>query len=190
MKQRVTRELFDYWDALRRDRVAPARADIDPAAIRTCLPDIFILTFDPDAGHPFRIAGTAICTMFGRELAGIPFAWLWPDDSRDLMHELVQQVAEGCGGMIATGWGCNAEEEESVPFEMMLLPLTCADGPCRLIGSLTSTTTPYWLGVRSLRTLRLESWRPARSGTACSKAGLSAHDGKSRRFRFSRNYQG
>ena len=68
MKHAATRALYAYWDRCRGDRAAPDRADIEPGAIRHVLGDTFIVTFDAKAGHPFRLAGTRICALFGGEL--------------------------------------------------------------------------------------------------------------------------
>src|SRR3979411_214660 len=51
-------------------RRAPERGDIEPGAIRNVLGDSFIIAYDPEADHPFRLAGTRVCALFGRELKG------------------------------------------------------------------------------------------------------------------------
>ena len=43
MKHPSNRELFDYWNERRGERLAPERADIEPAAIRHVLGDTFVL---------------------------------------------------------------------------------------------------------------------------------------------------
>src|SRR5437588_12839090 len=68
MKQASSRELFGYWAARRGTRTAPERGEIEPSAIRRALGDVFILEFDRGLGHPFRLAGTRVCALFGREL--------------------------------------------------------------------------------------------------------------------------
>jgi hypothetical protein len=69
MKHSSIRELFDYWNERRGRRAAPERGDIEPGDIRGVLADTFILAFDAPASHPFRIAGTRVCALFGREPA-------------------------------------------------------------------------------------------------------------------------
>jgi hypothetical protein len=73
MKHSSIRELFDYWNERRGRRAAPERGDIEPGDIRGVLADTFILAFDAPASHPFRIAGTRVCALFGRELKGEAF---------------------------------------------------------------------------------------------------------------------
>ena len=77
MKHASTREVFDYWNERRGERVAPERYDIDPGAIRRALGDTFILSFDPKAGPQFRLAGTRLCALLCRELKGEAFLNLW-----------------------------------------------------------------------------------------------------------------
>ena len=93
MKHPSSRELFEYWNERRGRRCAPDRADIEPGAIRRVLADTFILTFDAEAGHPFRIAGTRVCAAFGRELKSEPFVGLWAPQSTALVRDLLAVVA-------------------------------------------------------------------------------------------------
>lgn len=158
--QRVTRELFDYWSALRGARPMPDREDVDPGAIRRCLAHTFVLGFDPERGHPFRIAGTAICTLFGSELTGLPFARLWMTGDGPALAELVRTVADHGAAAVAGATGRNAEND-AVELEMILLPLSGAGGESRLLGALAAAQTPYWLGVRPLQPLHLGPSRHA-----------------------------
>src|SRR6188474_1899724 len=68
MKHPSNRELFDYWNERRGERLAPERADIEPSAIRHILGDTFVLEVSGIESHLFRIAGTRLCALFGREL--------------------------------------------------------------------------------------------------------------------------
>src|SRR5205807_6530417 len=77
MKTAPTRKMYAYWNARRGSRLAPERGDIEPGAIREILSDSFIVSFDDTADHPFRLAGTRVCTLFGHELKGEPFVQLW-----------------------------------------------------------------------------------------------------------------
>jgi hypothetical protein len=68
---REQRELFDYWRACARTNSMPARADITPAAIPSLLPGVSIL----DVGKKpeeiiYRLAGTRLRDIFGREVTG------------------------------------------------------------------------------------------------------------------------
>lgn len=194
MKQRVTCALFDYWDRLRGTRTAPDRSDLDPGAIRGCLAHTFVLAFDPERGHPFRIAGTLVCAMFGSELTRTAFDRLWIENERSLVRELVHTVTKDSDGVVAgvTGRNSNAETAE---LEMMLLPLTSTDGgEDRLLGSFAVASAPYWLGTRALRSLSVGELRytnaagAAKSGAPLRRQGFVFYPAAPRRI--SRNFHG
>jgi hypothetical protein len=174
MQQRVTRELLGYWSALRGIRAMPDRADLDPGAIRTCLSDAFVLAFDPERGHPFRIAGTAVCAMFGRELVRTPFDRLWFPDDRDSLAGLVRDLADNAQALVA-GVTAHNGDGEAAELELILLPLTCADGAGRILGALPAVSAPYWLGTRPLQALHLGALRHANAdNTVVSVQGRSS----------------
>ena len=68
MKHPSNRELFEYWNERRGTRLAPERADIEPGAIRHVLGDTFVIEVHGDESQAFRLAGTRLCALFGREL--------------------------------------------------------------------------------------------------------------------------
>ena len=77
MKHPSTREFFAYWDRKRGDARAPDRSDIEPGAVRELLGDTFVLSYDSGAGYPFRVAGTRVCAMLGRDLKNVSFSGLF-----------------------------------------------------------------------------------------------------------------
>ena len=88
MKHPSSREFFAYWDAQRGDARAPDRSEIEPGAVRELLGDIFVLSYDNDAGYPFRVAGTRVCALLGRDLKDMSFSALFAPDEppRDRGH--------------------------------------------------------------------------------------------------------
>jgi hypothetical protein len=82
MKHPSNRELFNYWNERRGERLAPERADIEPAAIRHVLGDTFVTEMSGSENHLFRIAGTRLCALFGRELKAESFLKLWSRTAR------------------------------------------------------------------------------------------------------------
>ena len=74
MKHAASRELYAYWDERRGTtpgaRSAP-RSSPAPSAMCSATPSSSAL--DVGAGHPFRLAGTRVCALFGRELKGEAF---------------------------------------------------------------------------------------------------------------------
>ena len=80
MKHPSTRAVFEYWNKKRGSRPAPERADIDPTEIRHALSDTFMLAADFVDQLRFRLAGTRVCALFGREIKGEAFAALWSEE--------------------------------------------------------------------------------------------------------------
>jgi hypothetical protein len=159
MKQASSRELFGYWSARRGKRAAPERGEIEPSAIRRALGDVFILEFDRRAGHPFRLAGTRVCALFGRELKNEPFLDLWDDETRVQVAQLLSVVADEVSGIVASVKGRTGEGWPQ-DLELVLLPLAQrGDTHARMIGALTPFNAPFWLGVSRLGALTLGNMR-------------------------------
>lgn len=159
MKHPSNRELFDYWNERRGERLAPERADIEPSAIRKVLGDTFVL--DAGGSHLFRIAGTRLCALFGRELKGESFLQLWQRTGQTAMRELVAVVAEEKAGVVASVTGTTSDETLApVNLELMLLPLAYQSrGEARVMGSLAPLAVPYWLGAKAIGPLTLGMFR-------------------------------
>jgi hypothetical protein len=155
MKHPSTRAVFDYWNEKRGSRPAPERGDIDPGAIRHALGDTFMLAADFVDQLRFRLSGTRVCALFGREMKGEEFQALWNETSRAQIENLLTVVNEETIGAVAgvTGY---AEDGASVDLEFLLLPLAhIGHARVRALGVLTPLVAPYWLGEKPLATLEL-----------------------------------
>jgi hypothetical protein len=62
-------DLYAYWEAKRRARSMPARADIDPADILWLLPYLMIIERAADRFR-YRLAGTAVAVALGQDPTG------------------------------------------------------------------------------------------------------------------------
>jgi hypothetical protein len=159
MKTAPARKMFAYWNQRRGSRLAPERGDIEPGAIREILGDSFIASFDAAADHPFRLAGTRVCALFGHELKGKPFGQLWDLASRNAVRTLAAAVAEDGGAAIA-GVGARTAQGSHTDLELLLLPLYHRGNlRLRLLGVLTPLTVPYWLGAEQVVSLTLGAVR-------------------------------
>ena len=159
MKHSSTRELYAYWNTLRSDRPAPHRADIDPAAIRHSLSDIFILAADAVEEQSFRLAGTRVCALFARELKGESFASLWSEKSKDHLRLLLENVTRDNAAIVAGVIGRN-NQGNPLGLELLLLPLMHqGHARVRAIGVLAATDLPFWIGARPLKDLALDTVR-------------------------------
>jgi hypothetical protein len=151
--------LFDHWNQVRGESFAPARSDIDPGAIRHALGDTFMLATDFIDGVRFRLAGTRICALFGREMKGENFNDLWAEASRAQMADILAAVVDDANGVVAGITG-HVEKGCETELELLLLP-TSRDGrtgTCAL-GILAPLVPPYWLGEKSIAELELNTLR-------------------------------
>jgi hypothetical protein len=154
MKHPSSREFFAYWDEKRGGARAPDRSEIEPGAVRELLADIFVLSYDLAAGHPFRVAGTRVSALLGCDLKDRSFSALFAD-SRCEIEEIIDVVAEE---MLAAVAGITATAQDGSPahLELLLLPFNArAHTPL----SLTGLLAPFENGHSLLRDFKLTSWR-------------------------------
>jgi hypothetical protein len=155
MKHPSSREFFAYWDGKRGDARAPDRSDIEPSAVRELLGDIFVLSYDSDAGYPFRVAGTRVCALLGRDLKDQSFSGLFTAESRDEIEDVIGYVAEEMLAAVA-GITATSENGSVAHLELLLLPF-CARAHAPI--SLTGLLAPFEGNLTTLRDFRLTSWR-------------------------------
>jgi len=160
MKHAASRELYAYWEQQRGQRQAPERADIEPGAIRGALSDTFILELTDAGDSPsFRLAGTRVCALFGRELKGESFIDLWALADRGTIADLLTISADESVGTVA-GVTAHTTSGETVELELLLLPLGMRRPRlARTIGVLAALKSPVWLGTRPISALTLGSRR-------------------------------
>lgn len=153
MKHTSTREVFEYWDKRRGNRIAPERGDIEPGPIRRALGDTFILARDARGNHHFRLAGTRMCALFCREMKGATFNELWAPEEQRAMREQIAAVSDESAGLVAGVSGRN-KDGARIDLEMLLLPLIHPDrSQSRLLGVLVPMIAPYWLGTSPVENL-------------------------------------
>jgi hypothetical protein len=154
MKHPSSREFFAYWDGKRGPARAPDRSEIEPGAVRELLGDIFVLSYDPAAGYPFRVAGTRVCALLGCDQKGSSFSALFKPESRREIEDIIGIVAEEMLAAVA-GITATAEDGSRVHLELLLLPFNNrAHAPL----SLTGLLAPFG-GPGAVRDFELTSWR-------------------------------
>src|SRR5271154_1192704 len=120
MKHPSNQQFFAYWDQKRGEARAPERGDFDPEAVRELLGDIFVLGCDTPGRYPFRVAGTRLCALLGRDLKDRSFSELFAPEARREIEDIVAAVTED---MLAAIVGITATSAKGpVPLEVLLLP--------------------------------------------------------------------
>jgi hypothetical protein len=134
MRNERSKEIFSYWDSLRLGEAVPTRTQINPAALRHRLSDLFIL--DQEGGSlKFRLAGTRICDLFDRELRANPFEVIWDAHSRAVANRAASLALRTERPVVMD---LSIAGASSYPaFEALLLPLRSPQGRAdRLLASL------------------------------------------------------
>jgi len=153
MQLTITKALHAYWSDIKGDRAMPTRADLKPGPISTLLPDLFLLDWSASQDLArFRLAGTRVCAMVGRELAGQNFLSLYGEDQQD---DLAEQVSEmfRTGRPLYLDLAGDRDHEVPLRFELLLLPLTGDDGRVtRAVGSLAPENSSAWQMLQPVRT--------------------------------------
>lgn len=136
MQHKTTETVFNYFNALRAERSAPLRSEIDPAALKTVLPDIFILEKKRDGVVRFRLAGTRICAILGRELRERAFTEIW-DEAVGHRMRLAADAVLASRSALEIAVTAFDDEGNATPLEMLMLPLFSNEEHCdRIFGSL------------------------------------------------------
>jgi hypothetical protein len=152
MKQKTNQILFDYWNEVRGDRMAPRRFEIEPARIAAILPETFILERLDSESFMYRLAGTKLCEQFGVEFRGTNFLDGWGNDDHALLSQHLVNVCTQ-GGVLAFDLETGPVEQRGrkVQFEVVMLPLMHTGSVVtRLVGAMSAINPPAWVGSERL----------------------------------------
>lgn len=127
---RAHEELFAYWNSLRRGLGLPARRDVDPGHLKRHLPTVSLVDVvrgeSPD--YRFRLAGTALYNVYGREVTGRGMAEVYGSSVDYWRTELTKVVEERrpMVGVHNLGWR-GAPHLSLIWLRMPLAPSPYAD---------------------------------------------------------------
>lgn len=155
MKHPSSRAYFAYWDGKRGYERAPDRSAIEPGEVRELLGDIFVLSYDVNTGFPFRVAGTRVCALFGRDLKDTSFLSLFADESRREIEDIATIVAEESLGALAGVTACMPSGSRA-HFELLLLPFNAR---AHMPVSMTGLLAPFETCLGLVGELALTSYR-------------------------------
>ena len=144
---------------------------MDPAAIRGCLADTFMLEIDRALTYPFRLCGTRLAALFTQDPKGRGFLDYWDRASARDMADLVACVHDEAT-IIVAGVRAGGFAAAPIDYELLMLPLRHQGKThARVMGCLAPVALPAWLGLVAGHPLGLRSWR------SISQAVLRLADG-------------
>lgn len=156
MKQPTSEILYNYWNGLRGNRMAPTRFEIEPTRLAQVLSETFILERGATAAYPFRLAGTRACEQIGRELRGCDFLDLFAEDARVIARAL--GTATTSGAVLLAEIDGETADGRFVAFEAIVLPLVHPENQVtRFLGGLSAIDPPAWLGSEPIAATWLAS---------------------------------
>ena len=89
-----SRALFRYWEGVRGEMSAPPRDWLDLQKIRMLVPYLFMIERKPGQGYSWRLAGTRVCELWGKELTGGPAFTQGDRFERDSISRLLDGVVD------------------------------------------------------------------------------------------------
>lgn len=129
MKRRASSELFDYWNAVRRGRLAPTTRAFDPTAVRDALREGFYLEADATGVARLAWLGPDLAAGLMSARRDAPFLDLWSAQAETDAHRLLQLAMRPCP-VVAGAWGFDADGVSRV-LETLLVPLVIDDAAPR-----------------------------------------------------------
>jgi hypothetical protein len=178
MKQRTLFTLYSYWNEVRAGRLAPRRLEIEPSRIAGILAETFMLERVDQATYPYRLAGTRLCELMGRELRGTNFTAGWRQEDRATIERLLASVCDQ-GAAVTLTADAGKDARHPLEVETILLPLLHSGSTVgRIIGATSTTSTPHWLQGDVALTCRLVrhelAWPDGRPHAVIERSGKPA----------------
>ncbi|PTM94963.1 PAS domain-containing protein [Mycoplana dimorpha] len=176
MQTTTTRAIHAYWSGVRGARDVPDRRDIEPAALRQYLPDLFILEQVSGSAPLFRLAGTRLCALFGRELRATAFDRLFAAEVRDRIGRICGAVAAQRRAAVLLASACG-QSSRLAAVEILLLPITSQSSHAdRIFGALVplEPVPPLALPLRPMTQVSFESVAPQQEFEPCPEPSPAA----------------
>ena len=171
MRHETTRELFRYWNEVRRQRSSPERDEIDPSAIRNILADTFLIERRPDGTFPIRVSGTRLDALWLADQKSRCFLDFWAEDRHSVAAAL-WTVMDGASPVVL-GAKASPTGRAGVSAEGLLLPLRHHGKTHSLVlGAFSLAAPPSWIGLVPIERLRLVSLRVVTPAEAVEPAPL------------------
>ncbi len=165
MKHRLTMALYQYWLGIRSSATIPNVRNMEHAAIRDILPNVFILEGATLETVTINFSGAMMNRFYALDEFGTSFFDLWNEWDRDDIRNTIQTVSALKLPMLI-GAAAIPDHERASYFEVLLLPFR---KNINILGSIVQVDEARWikaplgpLHVISTRILHAELETPNR----------------------------
>lgn len=125
--------LYDHWFRVRKGALVPNRRDIDPIAIWTVLPFVWMCDYIAESGRfRYRLAGEEMNIFYHRNLVGTYLDETLPDTQREKILAKHRRAIEA-PAILYTRGALHATTHPNLRGERLLLPLSDADERATII---------------------------------------------------------
>lgn len=155
-----SRTLFRFWEAMRAEKPALRRSDLDLSQIRALVPDLLIAAVDEASQtYRWRLAGTGICELYRSEMTGRNFLDGWDAFEADV-------IARFLAGVIHNQQPCllrfrmHTDMNQIIGTELIGLPLLASDSrSIHIFGGLFPFREIWTLGYGKIKSIELSGAR-------------------------------
>ncbi len=176
MRHKHSEMMLSYWAGLRGARgQAPRREDVSPRAFKRALPDVFLIERMDRHTFAFRLAGTRVCAIYGRELRDHNFISLWPATDQNAVKAVIERALKTATPAVFTAI-VETLDRRQAEAEILLMPLADDNGQVtRLLGSFVTVDalpafSDFRIAVQALK--RAALIEPSQSNDNDSGGGM------------------
>lgn len=124
----LSRMLFRAWETMRKGRSAPSRTDLDLGQMRKLVPSLFIAEHCAKTNSfRWRLAGTAVGGLLGREVTGSDVLDGWDNFEGDVIRRFLTGVS-GTHQPALIRMRFTTDRGQAITAEMAAFPMLAADG--------------------------------------------------------------
>lgn len=155
-----SRKLFAHWEMIRGERACPAREEFAFGPIKELLPDMVLIERDAAGhGYRFRLAGSNVCALFGRNLTSSDVLLGWDAFEASILAAHFDKALTD-GQPVIARMRLLTDTGQALAAELVVMPIQARNsGRIQLIGGLFSFREMGKSSHKSIRVRELVSAR-------------------------------
>ena len=156
----TARELFRFWESARGEMAAAKKQSMQLSKISKILSHVCILERNVhQQSYVWRLAGSGICRLWGKELTGTDVLETWPEFEKQTMASGFDMVVAMLQPCVSRFKAVNSFGSE-IGIEFLCLPIQDSKtGAIQILGTVVPFRSPDWLGTRELVSFELSAMR-------------------------------